>query len=60
MNALILAGLIALSPAEPSLPPMPDYPSYITNSDGSRMACSPGGYSCWPDRSGLPPSLNTP
>lgn len=60
--ALALAVGIALSPP---MDPDPDYdygqnssyPTYIINGDGTRVACAPGGYSCWEDSSGLPSYL---
>lgn len=59
--ALAAATVFALSPY-----PVPDpdiepgqilAPSYITNGDGTRWQCAPGGFSCVPDTSGLPSYL---
>jgi hypothetical protein len=55
MITLLLSTLIALSPSPEPTPPGPVLPpSMVVNGDGTRMQCTPGGYSCWPDTSGLP------
>lgn len=61
MTGLLAAALMMLAPlplddppAPPTVPPMP---MWVTNPDGTRMQCTPGGYSCWPDTSGLPSYL---
>lgn len=54
MVTLMLLGHLLLTPTPYPDPPAPPYPTYIVNGDGTRMACAPGGYACWPDDTGLP------
>jgi hypothetical protein len=56
---VLAASLFFLAPADdsPAPPPVPPMPMWVTNPDGTRMQCTPGGYSCWPDTSGLPSYL---
>lgn len=57
----LLGVLLPLFPApspDPGIPFGPNQmPNYVVNGDGTRISCVPGGYSCWPDTSGLPSYL---
>lgn len=58
MITLMLLSHLVLAPTPvPDPPPFPTYPGYITQGDGTRISCAPGGYTCWPSNDGLPSYL---
>jgi hypothetical protein len=46
---IVMAVLIALSPAPPTPDIPPPLPTYVVTPGGGKMLCTPGYEFCWPE-----------